>query len=190
MKWIGLAFLIVGALLAMDHQNWFVPVVIGLIILGYWYFVEREPDDVPPDESDYLHRDEQPTKLQESSTSFDLPDFAPFLKRLSSQITGGYTAKVIDHLVGLAVTMKHEQERSLEYEAIFRGKQTPLNIGLFKDDAEEITIFFHTPKPLADFIDSEIEAFLTSVGCSRHDLIKAEPRGEQDASSNGDKRPV
>lgn len=164
MKWIGLAFLIASALLAMDHQNWFVPAVIGLIILGYWYFAERESDHVPPDKSDYLHRDEQPTKLREISTSFDLPDFAPFLKRLSSQITGGYTAKVVDHLAGLAATMKHEQERSLEYEAVFRGQRCPLNIGLFKDDAEEITIYFHTPKPLADFIDSEIEAFFAQRG--------------------------
>jgi hypothetical protein len=164
MKWIGLAFLIGSALLAIDHRNWFVPAVIGLIILGYWYFADREPYHVPPDESDYLHRNEQPTKLQESSTSFDLTDFAPFLRRLSSQITGGYTAKVVDHLAGLAATMKHEQERSLEYEAVFRGQRCPLNIGLFKDDAEEITIYFHTPKPLADFIDGEIAAFSAERG--------------------------
>lgn len=164
MKWIGLAFLIVSALLAMDHRNWFVPAVIGLIVLGYWYLAERDHDHVPPDESDYLHRDEQQTNLQESSTSFDLPDFAPFLKRLSSQIKGGYTAKVVDHLAGLAATMKHDQERSLEYEAVFRGQRCPLNIGLFKDDADEITICFHTPKQLADFIDNEIEAFFAERG--------------------------
>jgi hypothetical protein len=103
-------------MLAMDHRNWFVTAVIGLIILGYWYLAEREPDHDPPDESDYLDGHQQSTKLHESSTSFDLPDFAPFLKRLSFQITGGYTAKVIDHLTGLAATMKHDQERRLEYE--------------------------------------------------------------------------
>lgn len=164
MKWIGLAFLVVSAMLAMDHRNWFVTAVIGLIILGYWYFAEREPDHDPPDESDYLHSHQQSTKLHESSTSFDLPDFAPFLKRLSSQITGGYTAKVIDHLTGLAATMKHDQERSLEYEVVFLGQRCPLNIGLFKDDAEEITIYLHTPKPLADFIDREIEAYFAERG--------------------------
>lgn len=164
MKWIGLALLIFSALLAMDHRNWFVPAVVGVVVLGYWYFAEREPDHVPPDESDFLHRDEQPKKLQESSTSFDLPDFALFLNRLSSEIKGGYTAKVIEHLAGLAATMKHEQEHSLEYEAVFRGQRCPLNIGLFKDDAEEITIYFHTPKPLADFIDIEIEAFFAERG--------------------------
>jgi hypothetical protein len=30
MKWIGLAFLIVSALLSMDHRNWFVPAVMGV----------------------------------------------------------------------------------------------------------------------------------------------------------------
>jgi hypothetical protein len=164
MKWIGLALLVVGALVALDHGNWFTPVVIGLIFLGYWYFAEREPEDVPPDESDYLHRDELPTMLHESSTSFDLPDFAPFLNRLSSRIKGGYSAKVIDHLVALAAAMKYKQERSLEYEAIFQGQRCPLNIGLFKNDSQEITIYFHTPGPLADFIDSEIEAFFAERG--------------------------
>lgn len=164
MKWTGLAFLVVGALLVMDHRNWFVPVVIGIIILGYWYFVERKPDEVRPEETDFLRRDGQPAKLQECSTSFDLPDFAPFLNRLSTRITGGYTAKVIEHLVGLACSMKHGQERCLEYEAVFRGRRMPLHIGLFKDDADEITICFHTPQPLAEFIDCEIESFCAERG--------------------------
>lgn len=164
MKWIGLALIGFGALLALDHRNWVVAVAIGAFILGYWYFVEREPDGVPPDESDTLHKDEQPAKLQESSTSFDLSDLAPFLQRLSPQITGGYTAKVISHMADLAARMKHEEERSLEYQVVFQGQQVPLNIALFKDDIEEITIYFHTPKPLADFIDSEMDSFFAERG--------------------------
>ena len=164
MKWIGLALIAFGSLLALDHRNWFVPVVFGVFILGYWYFVEREPDGVPPDESDALHRDEQPTKLQESSTSFDLSDLAPFLQRFSPQITGGYSAKVISHIADLGARMKHEEEHSLEYQVVFQGQRVALNIGLFKNDIEEITIYFHTPKPLADFIDREMASFFVERG--------------------------
>ena len=164
MKWIGLALIAFGALLALDHRNWFAPVALGVFILGYWYFVDREPDGVPPDESDALHRGEETTKLQESSTSFDLSDLAPFLQRLSSQITGGYTAKVVAHVADLAARMKHEEERSLEYQVVFQGQHIPLNIDLFKDDIEEITIYFHTPKLLADFIDSEMDSFFAERG--------------------------
>ena len=164
MKWIGLALLVAGGLLALDGRNGFVLALIGLIVLGYWYFAEREMNPVPPDESDYRWGGEQPMKLQESSTSFDLTDFAPFLGRLSSQITGAYTGKVMDHLVSVATTMKHEQEQSFEYEVVFQGQRCPLKIGLFKDDADEITVYFQAPKPLADFIDTEMEAFFARRG--------------------------
>ena len=139
-------------------------VAFGVFSLGYWYFVEREPDGVPPDESDTLHRDEQPTKLHEISTSFDLSDLTSFLQRLLLQITGGFTEKVILHVADLAARMKHEEERSLEYEVVYQGQRIPLNIGLFKDDIEEITIYFHTPKPFADFIDSEMASFFAERG--------------------------
>ena len=33
MKWIGQALLISGALLALDHRNWVVPVTLGVVIL-------------------------------------------------------------------------------------------------------------------------------------------------------------
>jgi hypothetical protein len=150
--------------LALDHRHWFVPVAFGVIILGHWYFVEREPDGVPPDESDILHRGEHPPKWQESSTSFDLPDIAPFLQLLLPHIAGGYTAKVAAHIADLAARMKHEEERSLEYDVVFQGQRIPLNIGLFKDDIDEITVCFRTLKPLADFIDSEMASFFAERG--------------------------
>ncbi len=159
MKWIGLALIAFGALLALEHRNGFLPVALGVFILGYWYFLEREPNSVPPDESDYLQRDQPPPTLEESSTSFDLPDVAPFLRCLSARISGGYTDKVIDHIHDLASRMKHEEERSLDYEVVFQGQRIPLNIGLFKDDIEEISIFFHTTKPLVEFIDNEMGSF-------------------------------
>ncbi len=121
MKWIGFALIALGALLALDHRNWFVAVAFGVFILGYWYFVEREPDGVPPDESDSLHRGEQPTKLQESSTSFDLPDLAPFLRGLLPQVTGGYTAKAVLHLAELAARMKPDERAVLSMKLHFRG---------------------------------------------------------------------
>ena len=164
MKWIGLALIGFGALLALDRRNWFVPIAFGGFILGYWYLMEREPDGVPPDESDALHKGEQPTRLQECSTSFDLSDLAPLLQRLSPQITGGYTAQVISHNADLAARMKPEEERSLEYQVVFQGQHVPLNIGLFKDDSEEITIYFHTTKTLADFLDSEMASFFAERG--------------------------
>lgn len=164
MKWIGLALLVAGALLALDHRNWFVPVALGVFILGYWYFAERKPHEAAPDESDYVHRDQQPTKLQESSTSFDLPALTPFLQRLSPHITDGYSNEVIGHIADLSARLKHEEQRSLEYEVVFQGQRIPLNIGLFKDDIEEITIYFHTTKSLADLIDAETGSFFAERG--------------------------
>lgn len=159
MKWIGLALLVLGGLLALDHRSWYVPVGFGCFLLAHWYWVEREPDEVVPDEVDSSSQDLSATNLQESSTSLDLPDVLPFLQRLSIQITGNYTQKAVAHVVDLAASMKHGEDRDLEYEVLFQGKLCPLKIGLFKDDIEEITLYFFTIPSLADFIDAEMEAF-------------------------------
>jgi hypothetical protein len=164
MKWIGLVLLILGALLALDNRNWFVPTGLGAFLLGYWYFVERPSNETPPDKSDYLHHNEESQELHESSTSFDLPDLKPFLQRLLPHVTGGYTQDIIDHLTQLSEHMKHEDERSLDYEVIYQGNRIPLKIGLFKDDLNEVTVYFHTTKSLSDFIDSEMETFFAERG--------------------------
>ncbi|MEO5915421.1 MAG: hypothetical protein ABIS50_14400 [Luteolibacter sp.] len=165
MRLIGLLFLAFAAMLALDHSaNWLMPAALGMAFLTLWYFTGREPDEVPPDRSDYLHRDQPPLDLHESSTSFDLADLAPFLERLSAHIKGGYTERVIAHIAEVSAGMKHEAERSLEYEVEFQGQRLPFHIGLFKDDAEEITIYFHTPQPLADFIDREMDSFFAESG--------------------------
>lgn len=33
MKWVGQALLVSGALLALDHRNWYLPVALGLLVL-------------------------------------------------------------------------------------------------------------------------------------------------------------
>ncbi len=60
--------------------------------------------------------------------------------------------------------MNHEEERSLEYRVVFKGQHVPLNIGLFKDDPAAITIYFHAPRALAEFITSEMDSFFGERG--------------------------
>lgn len=160
MKWIGVIFAIIGALLFSDHRNGIVPMALGTMLIGYCYFFEREPVQPSLDESDWLHREELSPKLEESSTDFDLRNLEPFLRRLGPYITGGYSEKAIAHITQAAHRMKHGEERSLECQVTFQQQQVPLNIGLFKDDVDEITVYFHTTQSLVKLIDAETQAFI------------------------------
>jgi ABC-type transport system involved in multi-copper enzyme maturation permease subunit len=37
MKWIAFSLVAIGALLFVDHSNGFVPLALGVMLLGYWY---------------------------------------------------------------------------------------------------------------------------------------------------------
>ncbi len=128
------------------------------MILGYWYFVECKPSEDPLDETDHPAENRKTAALIESSTSFDLSDFRPFLQQLQAHVSGGFGQRTVDHIADLATRMKHEEARSLEYVVTFRGQQCPLKIRLFRDDVAEITPYFHSPKPLAELIDSAMES--------------------------------
>jgi hypothetical protein len=164
MKWIAFALIAIGALLFVDHRNGFVLLALGLMVLGYWYFVEREPPDPLMDDTDDQPQGHDSEPMVESSTSFDMSDFKPFLQQLRTQLSGGFGERIIDHISDFAARMKHDEEKSLEYLVTFRGRQCPLKLGVFRDDAGEITAYFHSPQPLADVIDSEIKSFFSARG--------------------------
>ena len=162
MKWIALSLIALGALLFADHRNGGVPVGLGVILLGYWYFVEREPSEPSQVELEDGQQDGADEPLVESSTSFDPSDIRPFLEQLQPHFSGGFGERVVAHISDLAARMKHNEERSLEYVVTYCGKPRPLKIGLFRDDIEEITAYFHSPQPVADLIDSEMESFFAA----------------------------
>jgi hypothetical protein len=164
MKWIALLLIALGALLFADHRNGIFPVASGVFLLGYWYFVEREPAEQSPEETRDDPQADTDAVLVESSTSFNQAGFLPYLQQIQCHFSGGFGGRVVDHIAGLALRMKHNEERSMEYLVTFRDRSCPLKIGLFRDDLEEITVYFHCPKPLADLIDSEMESFILVRG--------------------------
>ena len=164
MKWIAIALIVVGILQWTDHNNWFFPLAAGLGLLAYWYFVEREPDPSWTDGQSDVSNKETSQPLTESSTSFRLGDFEPFLERLIPYLSGGFDKRVVSHLVQLVRLMKHIEERQLQYQVLFRGETAPLQISLFKSDIEEITVYFFTHPSLADLISNEMDNFFAERG--------------------------
>ena len=160
MKWIVLALLVVCALLASDRRVWIVPATFSACVFGYWYFIEQKPN-TPQSHS---HRDQLSAKMKQSSIGFAPTYLQPFLMRLSSQIKGGYSPEVIDHIAGLADRMEPDEKQSLEYEVDFRGESIPLNIDLFKFGQMEVAIRFHAPPPLSGFIENEMTSFFAVRG--------------------------
>lgn len=103
-------------------------------------------------------------RLDESSTSFDLEDFRPFLERLACLTDDGLGEAKVDFLSGLAARLPHGGERTLRYEIGFEGERVPLHLALFKDELEGVSVHFLTTARLALAIDSEMERFFAERG--------------------------
>jgi hypothetical protein len=60
--------------------------------------------------------------------------------------------------------MAHNAERKLDFQVIFRGESTPLQVVLFNDDISSIAVYSFTSKPLMETIDAEMEKFFKERG--------------------------
>ena len=164
MQWLGLAILTLALILALFGKVSAVAFGIGAGLLVVWYLFGREDPHVPPDASDFATSDDSLDSLAESSTSFDLPDLRPFLERIGKHFESGFPEKTIAHIADLAARMKHNEEKTLGYEISHGGVHAQLHIGLFKDDEEEISVYFHTTPALVAMIDSEMDSFFAELG--------------------------
>ena len=160
MKWLGAALILFGILLSADHRHGAVPIAIGLFLVGYWYFVERE--SFSADTS--CDWEEPQAELHESSTDLPPEEFQVFLLRVVALIEKGFSEREAAHVAQLAVQMKHNEERVLEYEVVFLKQRVPLKVALFKDDVSSVDIAFYTEEALSRRLDEQMDLHFSEVG--------------------------
>jgi hypothetical protein len=156
MLWVGLIVLVVAAVMAANGR--FSPTAlgggIGLVVLWYLFGRERPIPQATEDELTSLSE-----SLHESSTEFDLPDFPAFLRRIAPHVTRGFGEREVSRLTALAERLPHNRENQTEFQVVFHDAPTPLRVRLFRDDVSSVGVYFFTSQPLANLLDSEMEAF-------------------------------
>ena len=160
MKWIGLALIIFGVLQCVDHRNGVVSLAFGLFMIGYWYWLEREPFSA----DNSAEWPESGPELHESSTDFHPEELGLFLQRVSGLVQKGFSAREVTHVAQLASSLRHNDERMLDYEVTFEGRRIPLKITLFKGDVTSVGVAFFTSKNLARHLDQQIDLHQSGSG--------------------------
>lgn len=133
---------------------------IGLLMIGYWYFVEREAFSA----DNRCDWEDQPVELHESSTDLPPEEFEAFLRRVAALVDGGFSEREAAHVSQLAVRMRHNEERVLEYEVVFQRRRVPLKIALFKDDVSSVDLSFFTSKLLSRRLDELMDVYFAEQG--------------------------
>lgn len=160
MKWIAAALILLGTMLFVDHRNGAVPLALGLFMVGYWYFVEREPFSA----DNSCDWEEQPGELHESSTDFAPDEIRTFLMRVVALLDKGFSEREALHVSQLAEKMPQNDERVLEYDVVFQNKRAPFKLVLFKDDSLSVGIAFFTSRPLSQRLDEEMDRYFIESG--------------------------
>lgn len=160
MKWIGAALILFGILLFVDHRNGVIPIAIGLFMLGYWYFAEREIFST----DNRCDWEDQPVELHESSTALQPEEFEVFLRRVVALVDKGFSEREAAHIAQLAAQMAHNEERGLEYEVVFQNQRVPLKVTLFKDDVSSVDLAFFTSEALSRRLDELTDVYFAEAG--------------------------
>ena len=101
----------------------------------------------------------------EASTEFDDDDFKPFLEQIVPIFKSGFDDHDIQILDDVARRMRHNQEKTYNYEVGFEGKLVPLIVRLFKDDIESIGVyFFSSEESLIESINQSMGVFMEERG--------------------------
>jgi hypothetical protein len=106
----------------------------------------------------------EPEELEEFSTGFDMENVRPFLNRLPPLILSGFGAGQIDQVCALAESLRHDEERELQFPIQFLGKKTVLRIRIFLDDIDAPDLYFLAPAALSTKIGEEFEKFAEELG--------------------------
>lgn len=161
MLWAGIVVLVLAFLAALGGRLYPVGFGLGLGLLVAWYLFEREKPLPPTTSEDLVSLDDA---LHESSTEFDLPDLAPFLRRIVPHMSRGFGEREVARLSALAEGLRHNGECQTEFQVVFRGEATPLQVRLFKGDLHAIGVYFFTSQALQEFLEREMESFFEERG--------------------------
>ncbi len=156
MQWIGAIIFTIACLQAAYGRPSPLLFSIGSAFMFIWYFFERETpiESHSDDDTDFPNS----PPLEETSSDFDLPEFADVLKRISKHVESGFPPRTVNHVATFAERLRHNEERHLQYEVRFQKKLIPLHIVLFKDDPDAVGAYFHTHPELVKIIESEIDS--------------------------------
>jgi len=134
---------------------------VAIALLAFWLFLNREKDTPQVLAKDV---DALDATLHEASTEFDLPDFPDFLRRVAPHISSGFGDREISKLVAAAEQLPHEREARFEFQVVFEGAATSLQVRFFKDDVSSIGVYFFTSKALMELFDQEMKEFFAERG--------------------------
>ena len=95
-------------------------------------------------------------RLCETSTNFNLQELAPFFEQIKSLIDSGFSDRDISIVQMAAGKMRDGDERTFQFNIIYRGETTILKINIFMDDIDSPDLTFLTRPDLTEKIDALI----------------------------------
>ena len=106
----------------------------------------------------------QKDHLTEFSTNFDSDMVRPFLERIQPFIESGFGPAQIQQVCDVVATLKHDEERDLEFSIRHAGKTGTLRIHIFMDDIASPDIYFFSPPDVTQKIEAEFQRFANERG--------------------------
>ena len=99
-------------------------------------------------------------EMREASTAFDLDQVRPFLLRVSRDIERGFDSATVERVYARIAALPLDSTITDDFTVSFDGRQYPLQLIAFMDDVNSPDLALWTPSPLAEHIDSTMQAFL------------------------------
>jgi len=99
-------------------------------------------------------------EMREASTAFDLDQVRPFLLRVSRDIERGFDSSTVERVYARIAALPLDSTITDDFTVSFGGRQYPLQLIAFMDDVNSPDLALWTPSPLAEHIDSTMQAFL------------------------------
>lgn len=101
-------------------------------------------------------------KLEEASLNINTDSLCKFLERVSLLFSVGFGRSEIAQITSMAIRMEVDNEQELALAVEHAGQHSVLKIRLFKDDLEEIDLYFFALPELADILQIEIAKYIES----------------------------
>jgi hypothetical protein len=102
--------------------------------------------------------------LREFSANFDSDMVRPFLMRIGPFIEFGFGEGQIEQVCQLVATLKHDEERTVEFPIRHAGEDATLGVHVVMDDTDAPDVYFFSPPGLHQQIEAEFRRFSERQG--------------------------
>ena len=91
--------------------------------------------------------------LKEFSTNFDLDDVKPFLEKISSKISSGFSQKEVDIVVRCIESLEPGGSYEQEFILVYNDQTMRMVISVYMSDYDAPDVYIFTPSELNEEID-------------------------------------